>query len=68
MPNLPKWPNYGLVSRVNLYGVPRVTISSFGSEIDTRETKIPVISATFYKIPILFLESELWQFSQGHLF
>ena len=55
-------------SRANVYGVPCVTFSSFSSKIDTQETKVCVISVTFYKIPIRCSERELWIFYHDHLF
>lgn len=36
--------------RENLYGVPRVTVSTFFPQFDTRNTKFRVISITFYEI------------------
>ena len=55
-------------NRVNLYGMPRVIVSSFGFEIDTKETTVRLIQSTFYIIPIRCLERELWRFSHYHLF
>ena len=57
-----------LFNRANLYGVPRVTVSSFSCQIDTQETKVHVISFTFYRILIQCSERELWKFHHGHLF
>ena len=57
-----------LFSRVHLYNVPRLIVSSLGSEIATQETIVHVIVATFYNIPIWCLEQELWIFSHDHLF
>ena len=56
------------LSRAHLYGVPRLTISSFSYEIDIQETKVHLIAATFYRIPIRYSERYLWRFSQCHLF
>ena len=39
-------------SRVNLYDVPRVTVSSFGFEIDREKITDCALSITFYEIPI----------------
>ena len=55
-------------NRANLYDLPRVTVSSFGSEIYRQETKIHVLPANFYSIPIWCSERELWIFSHDHLF
>ena len=55
-------------SRANLYGVPRVTVSSFSSEIDRSQTKFCSISITFYRIQIRYSERDLWWFYQGHFF
>ena len=55
-------------SRVHLYSVPPIIVSSFSSEIDTKKSKFHEISSTLYKIQIQFSERELWWFSQGHLF
>ena len=55
-------------SRLNLYGVPRVTISSFGSQTDKQETKFHLLVSTFYRIQIQCPWRELWRFSHGHLF
>ena len=38
--------------RANLYDMPRVIVSSFGSEIDTKETKVHVLVENFYIIVI----------------
>ena len=54
--------------RVKLYGMPRVNVSSFGSKIDRAKTTDRALFSTFYEIPIQYSESELWRFSQGHLF
>ena len=61
-------PNMDWFSRANLYDFPCVTVSSFGSEIDRKETKVHVLVATFYNIPIQCSERELWRFSHDHLF
>ena len=45
-------------SRANLYDMPCVTISSFGSKIDTYETTVRVLAANFYRTPIQCLERE----------
>ena len=55
-------------SRSHLYGVPRVTVSSFASKLDRTETTDYALSATFYIIPIRYSERELWCFYQGHFF
>ena len=55
-------------SSANLYDLPLVTVSSFSSEIDRKETTVYVIAITFYDTPILCLERELWMFSHDHLF
>ena len=55
-------------SRAHLYGVPRVIVSSFGSEIDREKIKDYALSATFYGIPIRYIERELWRIYQGHFF
>ena len=55
-------------SRVNLYDLPCVTISSLGSEIDSQETAICVLVTTFYSTPIQCSKRELWIFSHDHLF
>ena len=39
-------------SKAHLYGMPRVTVSSFGSKIDREKITDYAISATFYGIPI----------------
>ena len=39
-------------SRVNLYGVPRVIVFSFGSEIDRAKTTVRALSSNFYRIQI----------------
>ena len=54
--------------RLHLYGIPRVTVSSFASEIDREKTTYCEISTTFYGIPILYSERYLWRFYQGHFF
>ena len=46
-------------NKANLYDMPRVTVSSFGSKIDTQKTKVRALSATFYRISIFFSEREL---------
>ena len=55
-------------SRAKLHGMPCVTVSSFSSKIVREKTKFHVISANFYRIPILYLERDLWRFSQDHFF
>ena len=45
-------------SRANLYGMPHVTGSSFGFEIDTQETEVRVITTIFYRITIRCSERE----------
>ena len=55
-------------SRANLYNFPRVTVSSFASEIDSQETKFYVIGTNFYGTPIWCSERELLKFSHDHLF
>ena len=55
-------------SRAHLYGMPRVTVSSFGSEINIEKTKFCVLFVTFYRIPIRYSERELWRIYQGHFF
>ena len=55
-------------SRANLYDLPHVTVSSFGSEIDSQETKVREIVTNFYGTPIRCSERELWIFSHDHLF
>ena len=55
-------------SRANLYTVPRVTVSSFGFEIDIEQSTVCALSSTFYIIPIKYSERDLWRFSQGHPF
>ena len=45
-------------SRVHLYGMPCVIVSSFGSEIDREKSTECSISATFYGIPIRYSERE----------
>ena len=46
-------------SRANLYDLPRVTVYSFGSEIDRPKTAVRLLAANFYSIPIRCLEREL---------
>ena len=41
----------GCFSRENLYIVPHVTISSFGSKIDREKTTVSALFSNFYKIP-----------------
>ena len=55
-------------SRVNLYEVPCVTVSTLGPEIDTKKTKFRPLSVPVYKISIWCSERKLWLFSPGHLF
>ena len=55
-------------SRENFYDLPRVTVSSFGSEIDITKTKVHVLAAMSYKIPIWCWERVLLWFSHIHLF
>ena len=55
-------------SIANLYGLPRVTVSSFASEIDSQETRVRVLVTTFYGTPIRCPERELLNFSHDHLF
>ena len=55
-------------STSNLYELPRVTVSSFSSEIDIQETKVHVLVTNFYGTPIRCSERELWIFSHDHLF
>ena len=53
-------------SRAHLYDVPRVTVSSFISEIDREKSTEFSLSANFYGIPIRYSERELWRIYQGH--
>ena len=55
-------------SRANLYDLPRVTVLSFVSEIDSPETSVCVLATTFYGTPIQSPERELLNFSHDHLF
>ena len=55
-------------SRANLYDLPRVTVSSFVSEIDSQETTVCVLVTTFYGTQIHCPERELLNFSHDHLF
>ena len=55
-------------SRANLYDLPRVTVSSFVSEIDSQETTVCVLATNFYSTPIRCPERELLNFSHDHLF
>ena len=55
-------------SRKNLYDLPRVTVSSFVSEIDSQKTTVHVLATNFYGTPIRFPERELLNFSHDHLF
>ena len=55
-------------SRANLYELKRVTVSSFGFEIDRQETTVCVLAVNFYSIPIRCSERELWRFSHDKLF
>ena len=43
-------------SRAHLYGMQRVAVSSFGSEIDREKIKYYVLSTNFYIIPIQYPE------------
>ena len=52
----------------NVYDLPRVTVSSFTSKIDSQETAIHVLVTTFYGTPIQSPERELLKFSHDHLF
>ena len=45
-------------SRANLYNLPRIIGSSFGSEIDIKKTTVCVLMETFYRIPIRCSERE----------
>ena len=45
--------------RVHLYGMPGVTVYSFGSKIDRVKIIDYEISETFYRIPIRYSEREL---------
>ena len=47
-------------SRVNLYDLPRVMFSCFGSEIDSQETTVRVLATNFYGTQIRCSERELW--------
>ena len=55
-------------SRANLYDLPRVLVSSFGSEIYRQETTVCVLLVTFYIIIIRCSERYLWIFFHDHLF
>ena len=55
-------------SRANLYDLPRVTVLSFVSEIDSEETTGCVLVTTFDGTPIQSSERELLKFSHDHLF
>ena len=55
-------------NRVNLYDLPRVTVLSFVSEIDSKETTSRIILNTFDGTPIQSSERELLKFSHDHLF
>ena len=55
-------------STTNLYDLPRVTVLSFGSKIDSQETTVCVLATNFYGTPIRCSERELWIFSHHHLF
>jgi len=57
-----------LSRRLNLYEVPRVTISTFGSEKYLQETTVYPLSVPSYKISIQCSKRKLWWFSPGHLF
>ena len=47
----PRWPFTGLFRTVKLYSLPRVTVSSSGSEIQTTESTIRALSGTSSGIP-----------------
>ena len=55
-------------NRAHLYNLPRVTVLSFLSEIDSQETKVCLIATNFYGTPIGCPERELLKFSHDHLF
>ena len=55
-------------SRANLYYLPHVTVSSFGSGIDRQEARVCVLAATYYRLPIWCSKRELWIFSHDNLF
>jgi len=55
-------------SRANLYDLPRVTVLSFVSEIDSEETTGCVLVTTFDGTPIQSSERELLNCSHDHLF
>ena len=55
-------------SRANLYDLPRVTVLSFVSEIDSQETTGCVLVTTFDGTPIQSSERELFNVSHDHLF
>ena len=55
-------------SRANLYELPRVTVLSFVSKIDSQETKFCVLVTNFYRTRIQYPERDLLNFSHDHLF
>ena len=55
-------------SRANLYDLPRVTVLSFVSKIDSEETTGCVLVTNFHGTPIQSSERELLNFSHDHLF
>ena len=55
-------------SRAHLYGVPCITVSSFGSKIDREKRTDYALSTNIYIIPIQYLERELWRIYQGHFY
>ena len=55
-------------SKAHLYGVPCVTISSFGSKIYRAKSKDCALSTTSYRILIWYSEMDLWKIYQGHFF
>ena len=57
-----------LSRRANLYEVPCVTVSTFGSKKYIQETIFCPLSIPSYKISIWCSERKLWRFSPGHLF
>ena len=52
----------------NLYDFPSVTVSSFGSEIDSQETTVCLLVKKFYGTPIRCPKRDLLKFSHDHLF
>ena len=55
-------------SRANLYDLPRVTVSSFTSKIDSQETIVHLLATNFHGTPIRRSERDLLKFSHDHLF